>query len=463
LHVLTLPDRYIRVFLRSIRPRITLLITVLLALFIVPAYVRAEALTRQTQNESAWRDVERQATLTAAAVRAGPTRILIRPDISGVDFIQVVGRDHRVIMSTPAARGLAPLSNVWPSLLTPERDLQASTPQGRLYLSAVRLSSSPNSAVVYAARRAPDATSAARSLWLLVLQAVVLITLAAWAVWRITDRLLSPVDCIRATLCSINSNNLSSRVPVPPGNDEIVQLARTINGTLDRLEKAKECSERALAQLSRFTSDASHELRTPLAGLRILVEEAQLHPCDTELPQLLDEALSDIDRLQTITGDLLLLSGLEAGIPVDRNLIDLSHLVKEEIGLRMDRIPVLLRLETGTTVRACRIQMARVLINLLDNAQRHATHVVQVEVHRQDAMAELTVSDDGAGIPKADRERIFERFTRLDAARCRDQGGSGLGLAIARDIAHAHRGTLTACCSPLGGARFVLRLPRAGG
>jgi signal transduction histidine kinase len=325
----------------------------------------------------------------------------------------------------------------------------------------VRLRSAPDSAVVYAARRAPDATSAARSLWLLALPAVALITLAAWAVWRITDRLLSPVDCIRATLCSINSNNLSSRVPVPPGNDEIVQLARTINGTLDRLEKAKECSERALAQLSRFTSDASHELRTPLAGLRILVEEAQLHPCDTELPQLLDEALSDIDRLQTITGDLLLLSGLEAGIPVDRNLIDLSHLVKEEIGLRMDRIPVLLRLETGTTVRACRIQMARVLINLLDNAQRHATHVVQVEVHRQDAMAELTVSDDGAGIPKADRERIFERFTRLDAARCRDQGGSGLGLAIARDIAHAHQGTLTAERAAIGGARFVMRLPLA--
>ncbi|MEV5744160.1 HAMP domain-containing sensor histidine kinase [Microbispora rosea] len=458
MRVLTLPDRYIRVFLRSIRLRITLLITVLLVLFIVPAYLRVEALTRQTQDDSAWRDVERQATLTAAAVRAGPARILIRPDIPGVDLIQVVGPDHRVIMSTPAARGLTPLSDVWPSLLTPERDLQASTPQGRLYLSAVRLSSSLNSAVVYAARRAPDATSA-RRLWLLLLEAVLFITLAACFTWRIADRLLSPVGCIRATLCSINSNNLSSRVPVPPGNDEIVRLARTINGTLDRLEKANECSNLALARLSRFTSDASHELRTPLAGLRVLLEEAQLHPCDTELPQLLDEALSDVDRLQTIICDLLLLSGLEAGIPADRDVVDLSQLVKEEVGQRKDLVPVLLRLETGTTVRVCRIQMARVLTNLLDNAQRHAKHVVQVEVHRRDAMAELTVSDDGAGIPMADRDRVFERFTRLDAARCRDRGGSGLGLAIARDIAHAHRGTLTAGCSPLGGARFVLCIP----
>lgn len=458
MRVLTLPDRYVRVFLRSIRLRITLLITVLLVLFIVPAYVRAEALTRQMQGDSAWRDVERQATLTAAAVRAGPASVLITPDIPGVDLIQVVGPDHRVIMSTPAARGLAPLSDVWPSLLTSKRDLQISTPQGRLYLSVVRLSSSLNSAVVYAARRAPDATSA-RRLWLLVLEVVVFITLAACIVWRIADRLLSPVGCIRATLCSINSNNLSSRVPVPPGNDEIVRLARTINGTLDRLEKANECSNLALARLSRFTSDASHELRTPLAGLRVLLEEAQLHPCDTELPQLLDEALSDVDRLQTIICDLLLLSGLEAGIPASRDVVDLSQLVKEEVGQRKDLVPVLLRLETGTTVRVCRIQMARVLTNLLDNAQRHAKHVVQVEVHRRDAMAELTVSDDGAGIPTADRDRVFERFTRLDAARCRDRGGSGLGLAIARDIAHAHRGTLTAGCSPLGGARFVLCIP----
>lgn len=458
MRVLTLPDRYIRVFLRSIRLRITLLITVLLVLFIVPPYVRVEALTRQTQDDSAWRDVERQATLTAAAVRAGPARILIGPDIPGVDLIQVVGPDHRVIMSTPAARGLAPLSDVLPSLLTPERDLQISTPQGRLYLSAVRLSSSPDSAVVYAARRAPDVTSA-RRLWLLVLEAVVFITLAACIVWRIADRLLSPVGCIRATLCSINSNNLSSRVPVPPGNDEIVRLARTINGTLDRLEKADECSNLALTRLRRFTSDASHELRTPLAGLRVLLEEAQLHPSDTELPQLLDEALSDVDRLQTIICDLLLLSGLEAGVPADRDLIDLSQLVKEEVGQRKDPVPVLLRLETGTTVRVCRIQMTRVLTNLLDNAQRHAKHVVQVEVHRRDATAELTVSDDGAGIPLGDRERVFERFTRLDAARCRDRGGSGLGLAIARDIAHAHRGTLTAGCSLLGGARFVLCIP----
>jgi signal transduction histidine kinase len=191
------------------------------------------------------------------------------------------------------------------------------------------------------------------------------------------------------------------------------------------------------------------------------LEEAQLHPDETELPQLLHGALGCVDRLQSIITDLLLLSRLEAETSIHREAIDLSRLVEEEIAMRSDRFPVRLRLETGTTVRACRIQMACLLTNLLDNAQRHAAHVVQVEVGRDGPVAELAVSDDGTGIPEADRERIFERFTRLDAARSRDQGGSGLGLAIARDVALAHHGSLMAENAPLGGARFILRIPLA--
>jgi signal transduction histidine kinase len=437
------------------------------ALFVVPAYMQDEALAHQAQNDTAWLDVQRQATLTAAAVRAGRVKNPIKPDIAGVDFIQVVGRDRRILASSTASHGLAPMSDVWPSTRVPQQDLHTWAPHGLglVYVSALRVRSAPDSApdspVVYAARRAPDATSAAKSQWLFAVQATVLIILAASTAWRVTGRLLCPIEAIRATLSTININNLSCRVPEPRGNDEIVQLARTINGTLDRLQEAKECSERALAQQSRFTSDASHELRTPLAGLRVLLEEAQLHPGETTLPHLLRDALSDVDRLQTIINDLLLLSRLEAGMQINRELIDLSLVVKEEIALRSDPHPVRLRLESETTVNACRIQMARVLTNLLDNAQRHATHIVQVEVRSDDLVAELAVCDDGAGIPGADMERIFERFTRLDAARSRDQGGSGLGLAIARDIAHAHQGTLTAESSAIGGARFVMRLPLA--
>ncbi|GAA4559696.1 sensor histidine kinase [Planotetraspora kaengkrachanensis] len=456
----TLSDRCTRLFLRSIRPRTTLLIAALVALFAVPAFVQEEMLTGQAENDTAWMDVQRQATMTASTVRSGRARDPVRPDITGVDVIQVVGPDRRVLAATPAARGLAPLTDVWPSAGAPQLDLRtcASQPLGCVYVAALRVDPTPGSAVVYAASRTTGTT---RGQWLFALQAAALIVLAAWVVWKIIGRLLCPIEAIRGTLTTINSNNLSCRVPEPRGNDEIVQLARTINGTLDRLEVAKEGSERALAQQRRFACDASHELRTPLAGLRVLLEEAQLHPDETALPDLLRDALGDVDRLQTIIADLLLLSRLEAGMPIEGEAMDLSLLVEEEIALRSDRLPARLRLEAGTTVRACRIQLARVLTNLLDNAQRHAAQTVHVDVYREGSAAVLAVSDDGTGIAGADRERIFERFTRLDAARSRDQGGTGLGLAIARDIAQAHRGTLTAERSDMGGARFVVRIPLA--
>jgi signal transduction histidine kinase len=458
----TLSVCHTRLFLlRSIRPRTTLLITALVALFAVPTYVQEEMLTGHVENDTAWVDLQRQATMTASIVRSGRARDPVRPDIRGVDFIQVVGPDRRVLAATAAARGLAPMTDVWPSASAPQQNLHTCVSQrlGCVYVTALRVDSTPGSAVVYAAR---SATGAERSRWLFALQAAALIVLAAWAVWKIIGRLLCPIEAIRATLTTINSNNLSCRVPEPRGNDEVVMLARTINGTLDRLEEAKEVSERALAQQRRFACDASHELRTPLAGLRVLLEEAELHPDETALPDLLRDALSDVDRLQRITTDLLLLSRVEAGTPIEWEAIDLSRLVREEIALRSDRLPVRMRLESDTTVRGCRIQMARVLTNLLDNAQRHATHRVDVDVRRECSVAVLAVSDDGTGIAGADRERIFERFTRLDAARSRDQGGTGLGLAIARDIAQAHQGTLTAGCSDMGGARFVMRLPLAG-
>ncbi|MCW2912145.1 MAG: two-component sensor histidine kinase [Actinomycetia bacterium] len=106
--------------------------------------------------------------------------------------------------------------------------------------------------------------------------------------------------------------------------------------------------------------------------------------------------------------------------------------------------------------------LGRLVTNLLDNARTYARHSIQIQVRHHDATAELTVTDDGPGIPVQDHEHVFERFARLDTARCRHHGGTGLGLAIARDIAHAHNGTLHVEDAPGGGARFVLRLPSPG-
>jgi signal transduction histidine kinase len=233
--------------------------------------------------------------------------------------------------------------------------------------------------------------------------------------------------------------------------------------TIPAVTQSAGALERELEQQRRFASDASHELRTPIAGLRAELEEAQLHPDQTDLGDLLDRALSDVDRLEAIITDLRLTAGLETGAPLRPRRLDLAELVRTEVARRTDRIPVALRLEPDVTVDAVPTQIGQVLTNLLDNAQRHAERTVLIEVRRSGDSAELTVSDDGDGIAEADRKRIFQRFTRLDAARHRDhevgRRGSGLGLAISSDIATRHAGSVEVGDSAIGGARFVLRLP----
>ncbi|GAA3690298.1 hypothetical protein GCM10022224_064680 [Nonomuraea antimicrobica] len=216
-----------------------------------------------------------------------------------------------------------------------------------------------------------------------------------------------------------------------------------------------------LQKSRRFASDASHELRTAVAGLRAELEEAGLHPDETDLGDLLAKALRDVDRLDAIITDLRVLAEMESGPPTLSRRIDLAALARDEIARRGDPIAVRFTAEPGVRVRAVPIRIARVLTNLLDNAQRHARHLVEVRVRRDGDDAELSVTDDGEGIDEAERERVFQRFTRLTAGRRLDGTGSGLGLAIARDIAHAHRGSLGVGESETGGARFVLRIPLA--
>ncbi|WP_218825271.1 sensor histidine kinase [Streptosporangium subroseum] len=209
-------------------------------------------------------------------------------------------------------------------------------------------------------------------------------------------------------------------------------------------------------------SDTSHELRTAVAGLRTEVEEALLHPDETDLCRLLANVLRNVERLNAIITDLHVLSELEVGPPNEPQRIDLAELVHDEIARRADCVAVQLRLETGVTIAAIPIRISRVLTNLLDNAQRHARRDIEVRVSHDGDCAELTVTDDGEGVAESERERIFQRFTRLEAACRLDHAGTGLGLAIARDIAQAHVGSLHVREAETGGACFVLRLPLAG-
>lgn len=261
---------------------------------------------------------------------------------------------------------------------------------------------------------------------------------------------------------SPRAKDLSNGFHGLPRSDEIMHLALATGNLLNRLENARSRIDKSLTQQRRFVSDASHELFTPIAGLRTLLEEARLHPEETDLDELLEDALEGVDRLQTIVTDLLVLAKVGANTPDAFVNVDLGETVRAAVSRRGNGVPVRLRLAPGVRANVVDAEIARLLANLLDNAQRHARHAVLVEVCRNGRYGELAVADDGDGIAAADRERIFERFTRLDTARCRNRGGTGLGLTIARDIAEAHRGTINVEDSAMGGARFILRLPLAG-
>lgn len=293
----------------------------------------------------------------------------------------------------------------------------------------------------------------------------VLLVVVAGVTWLVTRRALRPVEGIRGEMAAIMaSTDLSRRVPEPDSRDEVARLARTTNATLAALQASVDRQRQLVA-------DASHELRSPIASLRTQLEVGAAHP------ELLDVegAVQDTVRLQDLAADLLLLARLDAGERPGDARVALGALVREEAGQRVgDAHPVRVERPEGageddeTEVLGSRTQLARVLGNLVDNAQRHARSQVAVTVRGAGRdWLELEVADDGAGVPEAERGRIFERFVRLDDARSRDVGGAGLGLAIVRDVVERHGGTVDVRgpedADGLGGAHFVVRLPRAGG
>jgi signal transduction histidine kinase len=232
-----------------------------------------------------------------------------------------------------------------------------------------------------------------------------------------------------------------------------------MNAMLDRLEEAS-------ARQQRFVADASHELRSPVAAIRTELEVALRTATPQEWPAVAERLLGEEARLEAVITDLLLVAHLDEGAPApDPVPVDLADEAREEARRRApDRAEVTIEVEAPepAVVMGSRVQLRRALANLLDNAGRHARTTVRVTVHSRGGRVRVLVDDDGPGIPEADRERIFERFVRLDDHRARaGTGGSGLGLSLVRRIAAHHGGTARAETAPLGGARLVLDLPAA--
>jgi signal transduction histidine kinase len=205
-------------------------------------------------------------------------------------------------------------------------------------------------------------------------------------------------------------------------------------------------------------SDASHELRSPVAVIRAQVEVALRRGDEADWPTVAQRVLVEDARLEQAVSELLELARTEERADATPVLVDLDEVVLEETA-RERRVPIDTSRVLAGRVHGTSAQFARVVANLLDNACRHADVQVSVALVRQEHEVVLIVDDDGPGISVADRERVFERFTRLDEGRSRDAGGVGLGLAMVRAIVERHGGSVSVDDSPFGGARFVVRLP----
>lgn len=370
-------------------------------------------------------------------------------DIDALDdeILQIIGADGSVRAASEDAR-----EKLGSTPLPVDDDPQTTTVDGETVL-VVSEDIERDQTLVLAVSMEDDAETLATVATLLAIALPLLLLLVAVTTWSVVGRALRPVELIREEVDGITAERLHQRVPVPETADEIAALATTMNGMLDRLDAA------ATAQ-RRFVSDASHELRSPLATIRQHAELAQAHPDVTSIGELAEVVSEEGLRLQGIVESLLLLARLDEGASTHDEAVDLDDIALGEVRrLRAAGIDV-----DGSGIHAARVHgdprlLGQLVRNLADNAVRHSRGRVAIGVTPSDGYVFVTIEDDGTGVPAEERERIFERFVRLDEARSRDAGGSGLGLAIARGIAASSHGTLTVDDSRWGGARFVLTLP----
>jgi len=282
--------------------------------------------------------------------------------------------------------------------------------------------------------------------------------------WLIAHRALRPVGLMARQSGQISDRTPGFRLSVSSPGDELGRLAAAFNGLLDRLEGA-------LLTQRRFMADASHELRTPVSIMRTAADVTLSRPRTVdEYRDALALVANQTRRLARMVEDMLTLARGDAGaLKAEATDFYLDELVDEcvrdaTVLASERRIDVRRHGREEVAYRGDEGLLRRMLINLLDNAVRHTPPGGRVEVGLDVAGSSVAVevTDTGGGIPSADRDRIFERFVRLDPARGPD-GGAGLGLAIARAIAEAHGGTLVLARSDSTGSRFLVRLPCGDG
>ncbi len=452
----------------SVRGRLTLAATTVLGVALVLAAVVVLVVVRSALLGASDEAAGQRAAEVAALAGAGSL-----PDFlpaAGAAVVQVLAADAAVLASSPGGDRLNPL-------LPPPQVARALAGEPVL-LDGARLGSpepyrvvarpvgagagAASGGSVLVATSLADVERSARVLRTVILLGVpALLVAVALLAWRVSGSALAPVEALRRgaqdLVAAPTSAGGARSLPVPTSRDEVARLALTLNDVLGRLHAA--------GQRQRvFVGDAAHELRSPLGSLRTQLEVALAHPGAQRWPDVAADCLADVERMGVLVEDLLVLARLdEPG--GGRELVDLAALAAEVVQRGAWRVPV--RVDAAPAVVAVDARaLRRAVGNLVSNAARHAGSAVRVSVRTEGAAgaaptAVLEVADDGPGIAAGDRERVFERFTRLDDARDRDAGGSGLGLSIVRSAVERDGGSVSAQDPPGGGALLRVRLPVA--
>ena len=461
-----------RVWRSSLRLRLTVTGTLLAAVIFAIAAPVAIGLYHKSLTDSVWNTVTGAANQVAARLKSAeqvPDPIPM-PVAPGVPRIQVLDARGHVVTGDPASAVRSALYRLPPGRSS-ERAVvvhPAFMTAGSAAVYAVRTATPRGPETVVAAFSLDPASTQTRQVAVLTagLAAVALAVVAAVS-WLTAGWSLRPVERLRRQAAAIAaSGDLSGRLAgletatagaggVASSGDELARLGGTLNTMLESLELSVD-------RQRRFVADAAHELRTPLAGLTTALEVARSHPRTSET--LVDDLLAGHRRLGRLVNDLLILAAVDGRAPHRAEPVDLAGVVTDcsrrpvpdGVSLRLGHLDRVFVLGDET-------QLSRVVSNLVDNALKYADTMVELSVRRDGQQAVISVSDDGPGIPVADRMRIWERFTRLDDARSQASGGSGLGLAMVRELTAAHGGSVSVTSREPGpGATFLVHLPVTG-